>query len=198
MNRRGLLVAAAALGGCSVLPERPYQEVRRFPLAPERPGAPRTPPPRAPALLLRGVRAAPGLDQRGLRRAGPDGTVVVAYWEEWAAPPAELTEAALRRWLAASGLFAAVVAPGSRLSVDLVLEVELTRLETDAGGAGQAGLSALLLSEPAGLAAAQIRGQFLPAGQGGGGAVGMAAALGAAFAGLEAGLRGSVPGSRVA
>src|SRR3712207_7059154 len=45
---------------------------------------------------------------------------------EWVAPPAELVEEALRRWLTGSGLFSAVTVPGSRARSDLVLETELT------------------------------------------------------------------------
>ena len=145
MRRRSLLVLPL-LGGCSVLPDRPFQEVRRYPLAPQRPD--RLPQRRSSgqALLLRTMRAGPGLESRGLRRLRPDGTLETRPYDEWAAPPADLVEAALRAWLVRSGLFTAVTASGSRLPARLVLEAELTRLETG-GTQAQAGLSALLLRD---------------------------------------------------
>ena len=155
MRRRALLALPGAgllgagllpLAGCSVLPDRPYQEVRRYPLAPLRPDG--LPPRRSSGrtLLLRTMRAAPGLESRGLRRLRPDGTLESRPYDEWAAPPADLAEAALRAWLVRSGLFTAVTAPGSRQPAGLVLETELTRLDTGEAGA-EAGLSALLLRE---------------------------------------------------
>jgi cholesterol transport system auxiliary component len=159
-----LLLPVLAAGGCSVLPNRPYQEVQRFALAPERPR--REPPPsgRAPVLLLRTLRAAPGLEARGLRQIEANGQVTTEFWNEWTAPPAELAEEALRRWLAASGLFAAVTPPGSRLRPDLVLEAGLVRLQAaPEAGLARAALSALLLREGAeGGSQARILGQFTP------------------------------------
>lgn len=189
MLRRSLLLLP--LTGCSVLPDRPYQEVRRFALAPERP-AQATPAPNAPVLLLRGLRAAPGLEARGLRRVGAGGLMQEDPYAEWAAPPAELAEEALRRWLLASGRFRAVTAPGSRLRAPLVLEAELLRLQVEPGAA-RAGLAALLLAEENGREGARVLGQFTAEGRvpfAGGDAVAeaaaMNAALGAALAGLEA------------
>src|SRR5689334_5589728 len=118
------------LAGCSVLPSRPYQEVQRFTLTPERTQR-RTAPPGAPVLLLRSLRAAPGMEDRGLRSLSGQGQVSATYYAEWIAPPAELVEEALRRWLQASGLFSSVTAPGSRLRAGLVLEGELLRLQAE-------------------------------------------------------------------
>ncbi len=215
MHRRPLLLALPLLlAGCSVLPDRPYREVRRFALAPERPTAlavtpeqPATaspapgrlvtasPAPGRPTLLLRGVRAAPGLDQRGLRALGADGQVTQDFWAEWAAPPAELVEEALRRWLAASGQFAAVTASGSRLRSGLVLEAEVLRLQTEpAARRARAGLAGLLLLESAESGTAtRILGQLqaegtapLPPGNDPAlAAAAMSAALGQALAVLE-------------
>jgi len=150
MLPRRSLVLLAGLAGCSVLPDRPYQATTRFALAPEPPrrGAAG---PRRPVLLLRTLRAAPGLEIRGLRSIGADGTVQSDPWSEWAAPPAELAEEALRRWLAASGRFSAITAPGSRLRADYVLEGELFQLETvPTAGIARAGYSLLLLAQPEG------------------------------------------------
>jgi ABC-type uncharacterized transport system auxiliary subunit len=193
-------MAAAGLAGCSVLPDRPYQEVRRYALAPSRPGGAAIARRGAPVLLLRSVRAAPGLDQRGLRVLGPGGRITAAFWDEWAAPPAELAELALRRWLGDSGLFAAVVPPGSRLGADLVMEAELLRLDADpAAGEARAALAVLLLADAArdAVGPTRILGQAQPVGRaplaGGAGPGDQAAAMEAAFAAalavLEAALR---------
>ncbi len=195
--RRALVLGATVLAGCSVLPDRPYQESRRYLLAPARPAAD-TPRRGAPVLLVRVMRAAPGLDQRGLRRVEPDGRVTLAFWDEWASPPAEGAEEALRRWMLASGLFSAVTAPGSRLAADVIMEAELVRLAAlPARGEAQAALSVLVLSSPSRDVAAEARplGQILAEGTApltGGAdpapaamAAAMSQALGAALADLE-------------
>jgi ABC-type uncharacterized transport system auxiliary subunit len=191
MNRR-LALLMLLLPGCSLLPDRPYIEASRFPLVATRP-------PEAPrhlgreALLVRDMRAGPGLDARGLRSIRANGTLAVAPYAEWAAPPAEAVEAALREWLRGSGLFAGVAAPGSRISATLVLESELTALELDESSrTARAAIAALLVEEP-GLGAVRMRGQFVAQGgaalQGEGAAASaraMAAALAAALSNLEA------------
>ncbi|MEI6158942.1 MAG: ABC-type transport auxiliary lipoprotein family protein [Roseococcus sp.] len=158
MNRRLLLGVPLLTVGCSVLPDRPFIDSQRFTLEPRRQGPPgaRT----RHAILVRTMRAAPGLEQRGLRRMRPDGRVEIAPYEEWLAPPADLAELALREWLVASGRFTAVTAPGSRLATFLVLETELLVLQMEAGGA-RAALSVLLLSQADGLGDPRPRGQTL-------------------------------------
>ncbi|WP_431267316.1 ABC-type transport auxiliary lipoprotein family protein [Dankookia sp. P2] len=205
MKRRALILSALALPACSVLPDRPYQQTQRFILAPERPAG-RPPAKRGPVLLLRTMRAAPGLDQRGLRVLGARDDVTVDFWSEWTAPPADLVEEALRRWLLASGRFSAVTAPGSRLRADLVLEGELTRLQAEpVQGIARASLSALLLASGS-VGDNRVLGQFLadgtaplPGGPRADGrmpasdaAAAMSAALGDALARLEAALAGAI------
>lgn len=130
MKRRAFIVAAPLLlAGCSILPDRPNVPVRRYALDPRRPttqAAPRG----APVLLQRRMRAVPGLQDLGLRRARPDGAYEFLPYEEWIAPPADLADAALRAWLQASGRFAAVVQAGTRADADFVLESQLTVLES--------------------------------------------------------------------
>jgi cholesterol transport system auxiliary component len=208
--RRGVLALAlpSELAACSVLPNRPYQEVQRYALALERPR--REPPPkRGPVLLMRSVRAAPGMDARGLRIMGGDGQVDTQFYNEWSAPPVDLVEEALRRWLAGSGLFAAVVSPGSRLRAGMVLEAELLRLQAEPRtGLALAGMAALLLlDDPHDGGQVRILGQFTPEGTAplpGGArrndpvpaveaAAAMRNALAAALADLERQLRGAVP-----
>jgi cholesterol transport system auxiliary component len=210
-RRRFLPLPLAALAGaCSVLPSRPYREVQRYALLPERPR--REPPARrGPVLLLRSVRAAPGMDARGLRILGAGGQVDTEFYNEWAAPPVELVEEAMRQWLSASGLFAAVVAPGSRLRAGLVLEGELLRLQAEPrAGLARAGIAALLLDEPRDGGQARILGQFTPEGTAplaggarrddtvpaGEAAAAMREALAAALAALERDLRGALRGRR--
>ncbi len=124
MKRRGVLAGIAALGGCSVLPQAPYVQRRDWPLVVRRQTML---PPRARGrvVLVRRVQAAPGLGGRGLQWLQPDGSVHVDFYEQWAVPPAQAVEDDLRQWLADSGLFSAVVAPGSLLNADFVLEGEL-------------------------------------------------------------------------
>jgi ABC-type uncharacterized transport system auxiliary subunit len=209
-RRATLLLALAPLAGCSVLPERPYQEVQRFALDPERPQR-ATAPGNAPVLLVRPLRSAPGLDVRGLRMVEADGQVSTAYWQEWAATPVDLVEEAMRRWLTASGMFRAVTQPGSRLRPDVVLEGELIRLQAEpAKGTATAAISTLLLTEPQSVAQeARILGQFvaegtapIPGGTGrdgaaaGDAAAAMSAALAEALAALERRIGGLLPRRR--
>ena len=150
MKRRSIFaIGLTLLARCSVLPKRDYQERRDWPLLPVRPATAGARG-RGKVLLIRTMSAAPGLEARGLPSLAKDGSVNVDYYEQWAAPPAQAMEEALRRWLSESGLFAAVVAPGSRVTPDLVLETELTALVADIPtGAARAGLSLVLL-EPKG------------------------------------------------
>ena len=127
MRRRWLLAAPALAAGCSLLPSRPYLNRRDWPLAVRRPVA-LPPPSRGQTLLVRTLAAAPGLESRGLQTLNTDGSIQTAFYEEWNVPPAEAVEDDLRRWLASGGLFAAVVAPGTRASADLALEGEVQTL----------------------------------------------------------------------
>jgi ABC-type uncharacterized transport system auxiliary subunit len=146
MRRRALLVLPL-LAGCSVLPQRAYPLRRDWPLVVRRPAdLPRAAPSRR-VLLLRTIAAGPGLEGRGLQSVQPDGSVLADYYEQWVVPPAQGTEAALRQWLEDSGQFAAVLAPGSRATPDLVLEGELTRLDTGPDASAHATLSYVLLDQ---------------------------------------------------
>ena len=150
MNRRIFLVLGGVLlTGCSILPAREYQQRRDWPLVPRRASV--VPPPRnGRVLLIRTMTAAPGLDARGIEWLLKDGSVNTDYYEQWPAPPAQAMEEGLRRWLSDAGLFSAVVAPGSRVTADFVLESELTALVADPpAGTARASLSLVLL-EPKG------------------------------------------------
>ncbi|HEV7268459.1 MAG TPA: hypothetical protein VGN83_26665 [Falsiroseomonas sp.] len=190
-RRHGLVLLPALLAGCTVFPDRPNVPVRRYGLSPRRPES-RPPRRGGPVLLVRSLRGVPGLQELGLRRVRPEGGYDIAAYEEWIAPPADLAEPALRAWLLDSGLFSAVVAPGSRAESSLVLEAQLTRLEAaPAAGEARAALSGVLLREerlstrilaPLEVSAtAPLAANAEPPAQ----AEAMEAALGAAFAGLE-------------
>lgn len=208
LPRRGVLLGLAGLGGCTVLPDRPFVPTRRHALSPTRPAGLPPPRPTGQVLLLRAVRAAPGQEIRGLRRVTATGTLDIAFYEEWLAPPAELAEAALRQWLIAGGGFSAVAAPGTRLSTPLVLEAELTALEAvPEVGEARAGLAALLLREAGALADAQVLAQrsftataplaaSTPEEAGLAQAAAMNAAMGRVFAEVEAWITSAVPETR--
>ncbi len=147
MKRRWLLAGSVALAGCSVLPSQPYLHHRDWPLDVQRPEA-LPPHPRGPVLLVRSVRASPELAARGLQWLQRDGSVHIDYYEQWAVPPAQGVEDDLRQWLAASGLFSAVLAPGSRLNTQLVLEGELQQFTADLNaGVARVALALVLLDE---------------------------------------------------
>ncbi|MGH7056665.1 MAG: ABC-type transport auxiliary lipoprotein family protein [Acetobacteraceae bacterium] len=131
MNRRAALLALPllplALGGCSSLLSRPY--IARQDWAFDIPMSPPKPARRGgKVLLVRSVAAAPELADRGLKTLSPDGTMQTDFYERWAVAPADGVAAALSQYLAQSGLFAAVLAPGSLAQADLALEPELLRL----------------------------------------------------------------------
>ncbi len=175
MRRRRLLrgmgatALAAVLGGarCSVLPNQPYLQRRDWPLTVRRTGelaglAPGpssaeisagSPAPLATrsdrrVLLVRVVQAGPGLETRSLQTLQPDGSLQTAFYEEWAVPPAEGVDDDLRHWLADSGVFAAVLAPGSRMTADFALEGELVTLHADlAGMTARAALALVLIDQ---------------------------------------------------
>jgi ABC-type uncharacterized transport system auxiliary subunit len=137
----------AAVGGCSVLPETPYVQRRDWPLDVRRPTTMAAPKQRR-VLLVRAVRAGPGLGARGLRWLLPDGSVHVDFYEQWSVPPAEAVEDDTRRWLADAGLFSAVVATGSRLTADYVLEGELLTFITDRNaGVARVALALVLIDQ---------------------------------------------------
>jgi cholesterol transport system auxiliary component len=144
MPRRAIVASGAALAACSVLPARPYQQRREWPLEVHVTTAPA--PPGSPVLLVREMAAAPGLDARGLRTLLPEGAERMDYWEEWAVPPSQSVVACLREWLAAGGLFTAVISPGSDLLPDLILETELLAFVGDQhAGVARATISLVLL-----------------------------------------------------
>ena len=161
MKRRIFLLAATALGGCSLLPSPDYVQRRDWPLDVHRDAA-LPAPRRGKVLLVRAIRAAPGLDVRGMRWLERDGSVHVDFYEQWSVPPAQAVEDDLRQWLAGAGLFSAVLAPGSRLDADYVLEGELQTFvaDTNAGVAHISVAFVLLDQHPSPIKAVLQRTEF--------------------------------------
>ena len=96
MRRRFVLAGAAALTGCSLLPNTAYVQQRDWPLDVRRDTA-AVPNQRRGVLLVRDVRAGPGLEVRGLQWLQRDGSVHVDFYEQWAVPPAQAVEDDLRQ-----------------------------------------------------------------------------------------------------
>jgi hypothetical protein len=150
MRRRDVFRVLPVLLTACGLSERPYAERRAWPLLVPRPAV-LPPPAGGGVLLLRPIVAGPGLEMRGLQSVRPDGSIRTEFYEEWAIPPADGVEQALRQWLADCGLFAAVVAPGSRVPADLVLEGQLTALwSIPAEHRAQAALAVTVLDQRGG------------------------------------------------
>jgi ABC-type uncharacterized transport system auxiliary subunit len=147
ITRRLALAGLLPLASCSLLPSQPYTERRDWPLVIRRPVS--LPPRRnGKVLLVRQVSAAPELDSRGLQWLRRDGSVHTDYYEQWAVAPADAVDDDLRQWLASSGLYAAVLSPGSRVPAGLVLEAELTTFIADfPAGLARAALAVVLLDQ---------------------------------------------------
>ena len=151
MIRRRTLIAAGgagALAGCSVLPRPAYIQRTTWSLA-IAPPVQRPDRTRGKVLLVRDFTAAPGLDQLGVQWLNADGSVHVDFYNVWEVLPAQAIAYDARRWLAASGLFAAVVGADSGLIPDLTLEAELARFIADPPHEGRAALSITLLNQRA-------------------------------------------------
>jgi cholesterol transport system auxiliary component len=154
MRRRVVIVAPLALAACgSVLPRQQYIPQVDWPLAPP-------PPQNLPAnpggkvVLVRDLAAAPGLDERGLRLLRPDGSMEISYYSRWAVEPEDAATAALSDWLEASGMFAAVVGLGSRLTASLIVEGELSEfLADESAGQARAVLTLVVIANAGGIAA---------------------------------------------
>ena len=131
-----------------MLPQTPYVQRRDWPLD-VRPVIRRAAAIRAAAFCwCAACGRRPGLEARGLQWLQRDGSVHVDFYEQWAVPPAQAVEDDLRQWLADAGLFRAVVAPGSRLNADFVLEGELDVFVADLNaGVARAALALVLLDQ---------------------------------------------------
>ncbi len=145
LSRRLAVAGIASLAGCSILQKPSYIERTQWPLTLSRPES--LPPPRhGKVLQVQDIIAAPGLDQQGVQWRLPNGSIHVDFYNLWIVSPALAVTDNLRRWLAGSGLFAAVVGTGSGLTADLALQGELTTFIADPQQRqGHAALSLMLL-----------------------------------------------------
>jgi cholesterol transport system auxiliary component len=150
MKRRFLVLAPAGLAGCSILPQQKYIARTDWPLDPA-PPMNAVPNPAGKVVLLRALDAGPGMDDEGIKSLRADGSLNTSYYNRWAVAPSDAATQALGEWLTASGDFSAVVAPGSRLSADLILEGELTELVSDLGAAQARAVLTLVVINNAGL-----------------------------------------------
>ncbi len=149
MNRRLILLAPFALSACtSLLPAPKYIARTNWPLAPQ-PPAQNPANPSGPILMVRPITAAPGLDQQGLQSLAPGGSLTIDYYNNWAVQPADAVTQSLINWTQASGAFAAVITPGSRLTPTLIVEGELTQFLADPGHAQAIAVLTLVIIKPA-------------------------------------------------
>ncbi|HTU55636.1 MAG TPA: ABC-type transport auxiliary lipoprotein family protein [Acetobacteraceae bacterium] len=148
MRRRTFLLGLPlALGGCASALERPYVARQDWALSVPLPAQDAPARKGRKVLLVRSMLAAPVLGDRGLLTLNPDGTMTTSFYERWAVPPAEGVGSSLTQFLAQSGLFSAVLAPGSLADADLALEPDLLALWAEpATGRAVASLSIVLLT----------------------------------------------------
>ncbi len=148
MKRRATLLAPLALTACgSLLPRQKYVPRINWPLEPA-PPATLPAPANGPVLLVRDLVAAPGFDQQGLQTLQSDGSISADYYNLWAASPPQAVTQALINWCQASGVFSAVVSPGSRLTPNLILEGTLNELLADLGGNQARAVLSLIVIKP--------------------------------------------------
>ncbi len=147
MRRRDCLIGLPlALAGCGGVLNRPYLQREDWALTVPAPTA-RPPRQGGKVLLVRSLQAAPSLGDRGLMTLQSDGVMQSDFYNRWAVSPADGVGSALRQYLAQSGLFAAVLAPGSLAPAGLTLEAELMQLWAEPGaGRAVASLSIVLLA----------------------------------------------------
>jgi cholesterol transport system auxiliary component len=157
MKRRFILAAPLGLAACgSLLPAQKYVPTTVWPLAP--PPPPLQPVNQAgPVLLVRDLSAAPGLNDQSLHTLRVDGSLEISYYNRWAVPPADAATAALAAWAEASGVFSAVVAPGSRLTPGLIIEGELSEFVADTAARQARAVLTLVVIRNAGTAVATAR-----------------------------------------
>ena len=192
MIQRRAVILPLLLAGCG-LAERPYAERRHWPLLVPRPAvlAARG---GGKVLEVRTVRAGPGLEARGFQALGPDGSIATEFYEEWSVPPAQGVEEAVRTWLGGAGVFAAVLAPGSRVAADYVIEGDLGAIWTEpAAGVAHAALGVTLIAMQAEQPRVVIQRRYREtAALAGAGAVGAAQGMLAALALVLARVEGDV------
>ena len=82
-------------------------------------------------LSVRTFSGGPGLEGPQLVHRVAEGRYEADFYNEFFVPPGDFVTAAVRRWMADSGLFRVVLEPGSLAEADYVLEGGLTELFSD-------------------------------------------------------------------
>jgi cholesterol transport system auxiliary component len=123
------LVAALTAGCLPVSREHPQKHYYVLSAEREREARGRGAP--GPVLQVGTFRAAPAASGRQFVYRLGEAAYQTDFYNELLAPPDRLVTEQVRAWLAASGLFSAVVAPGSHLEADYALEGVLSELHGD-------------------------------------------------------------------
>ena len=140
-----VLVALASTTGCL---RRQYPTKRQYVVNVERSAATRSP--GNGVLQMRPVTAATEYDRKSLVYRTGELTFVDDFYNAFYVTPARMVSSVAHKWLADSGIFAAVVDPGSVAHADYLLELKLTDLYVDRrdekAHVAVAGIEATLLS----------------------------------------------------
>ena len=123
-------LGAGLLASACLSTARPYPVKQRFVLAEAREG-PAAPPSGGSLLEVPTFAQGPRLAGRQLVYRTGDAEYVSDFYAEFWSAPGELVADVARRWLAESGLFAGVLAPGSSIPPALVLEGWISKLYGD-------------------------------------------------------------------
>ncbi len=124
----GMVVALLAVTGAGCL-ARQFPDKLRFNLAVERPGPALDS--TAETVRLRRVRIAPMFDSKSFVYRMTDNRYVEDFYNEFFVTPDEVVERASYAWLAASGLFTAVLAPNDPGAPRWVLDTDVSELYGD-------------------------------------------------------------------